>query len=225
MAELLVPDWPCSVILVTFLMSSLEEIRAAWISAICGRNLSNIVAVYFGLLMYATFYDCDPITTKVAKGRDQIVPLFVMKTLGQYPGLSGIFVAGVFSAALSTISSALNAMSAVVLEDFCKTLIKKPLTERQKIIIMKSVVIVFGVFGGSLAFFMDKLGTIVQLTFTIGTLTDGPSLGMFVMGLFMPWIKLQRRLLFVSTFLYVERSPVLCCNGSSWLGGHLLYRG
>ncbi|XP_068083196.1 sodium-coupled monocarboxylate transporter 1 [Anabrus simplex] len=165
--------------------------QAAWISNICGRILCNLVAVYVGLLMYATFYDCDPITTKVAKGRDQIVPLFVMKTLGQYPGLPGIFVAGVFSAALSTVSSALNAMSAVVLEDFCKTLIKKPLTERQKIIIMKSVVIIFGVFAGSLAIFMDRLGTVLQMTLTIGTIIDGPSLGMFVMGLFLPWVKIQ----------------------------------
>lgn len=41
------------------------------------------------------------------------VPLLVMTVLGEYPGLCGTFMAGVFSAALSSLSTALNSMSAV----------------------------------------------------------------------------------------------------------------
>lgn len=55
---------------------------------------------YCGLLIYATYHDCDPLTTKLAKAKDQLLPLLVMDILGNYPGLPGLFVAGVFSAAL-----------------------------------------------------------------------------------------------------------------------------
>lgn len=54
-----------------------------------------------------------------------------METLGDFPGLPGLFVAGVFSAALSSLSTGLNSMSAVILEDFFKPYSSKPLTEKQ----------------------------------------------------------------------------------------------
>lgn len=37
---------------------------------------------------------------QLARAKDQVLPLLVMETLGMYPGLPGLFVAGVFSAAL-----------------------------------------------------------------------------------------------------------------------------
>jgi sodium-coupled monocarboxylate transporter 8/12 len=36
------------------------------------------------------------------------------------PGLAGFFVAGIFSASLSTVSSAINSLAAVTLEDYIK---------------------------------------------------------------------------------------------------------
>jgi len=58
------------------------------------------LTLYTGLLAYAMYYDCDPLTTKLASNRDQILPLMVMEILGMFPGLPGLFVAGIFSASL-----------------------------------------------------------------------------------------------------------------------------
>lgn len=52
--------------------------------------------------------------------RDQLMPLFVVETMGDLPGLSGLFVAGIFSASLSTVSACLNSLAAVTLEDYIK---------------------------------------------------------------------------------------------------------
>ena len=99
---------------------------------------------YNGLLIFATYYDCDPLTTKLAKAKDQLLPLLVMDILKDLPGLPGIFIAGVFSAALSSLSTAMNSMAAVVLEDFYKPYTKKPLTERQTNYIMRGTVVIMG---------------------------------------------------------------------------------
>lgn len=48
------------------------------------------------------------------------MPYYVVDTMGYIPGLSGIFVAGIFSAALSTVSAALNSLAAVTVEDYYK---------------------------------------------------------------------------------------------------------
>lgn len=77
----------------------LAEIRALWLF-IAGTLTLIICCSYCGLLIYATYHDCDPLTTKLAKAKDQLLPLLVMRLFGDYPGLPGLFVSGVFSAAL-----------------------------------------------------------------------------------------------------------------------------
>lgn len=112
-----------------------------------------------------------------------------MEILGEYPGLPGLFVAGVFSAALSSLSTGLNSMSAVMLEDFFKSFAKKPLTERQTALIMRFVVIIFGAICVSLVFVVEKLGTVLQLTITLSSVANGPLLGIFTAGVMVPWIE------------------------------------
>lgn len=48
------------------------------------------------------------------------MPYYVIDSMGSYPGVSGLFVAGIFSAALSTISAALNSLAAITMEDYHK---------------------------------------------------------------------------------------------------------
>ena len=50
----------------------------------------------------------------------QLMPLYVVDTMKHMPGLSGLFVAGIFSGSLSTVSSAVNSLAAVTLEDYLK---------------------------------------------------------------------------------------------------------
>ncbi|KAK7862023.1 hypothetical protein R5R35_002161 [Gryllus longicercus] len=163
--------------------------RASVCIFVLGALFLIFTCCYSGLLIYATYYDCDPLTTKLAAAKDQLLPLLVMRTLGQWPGLPGCFVAGVFSAALSSMSTAMNSMAAVVLEDFYKTFFaKKPLTDRQTNVLMKTVVVVTGVVCVSLVFVVEKLGSILQLSMSLGAMTNGPALGIFTMGLFLPWV-------------------------------------
>lgn len=48
------------------------------------------------------------------------MPLYVVDVMSNMPGLPGLFVAGIFSAGLSTISAAMNSLAAVTLEDYIK---------------------------------------------------------------------------------------------------------
>lgn len=50
------------------------------------------------------------------------MPLFVVDAMGSFPGLPGIFVSGIFSASLSSVSAAVNSLAAVTLEDYIKVL-------------------------------------------------------------------------------------------------------
>lgn len=58
------------------------------------------LSCYTGLVIYATFASCDPLTTGAIRKSDQLLPYFVMTITGSIPALPGIFMSGVFSAAL-----------------------------------------------------------------------------------------------------------------------------
>ncbi|XP_055538986.1 sodium-coupled monocarboxylate transporter 1 [Wyeomyia smithii] len=162
--------------------------KALWIFVV-GVCLVMSLCSYCGLLIYATYQKCDPLTTKLAKAKDQLLPLFVMDILGELPGLPGLFVAGVFSAALSSLSTCLNSMSAVILEDFVKPFVKKPLSQRAINWIMRSVVVGVGALCAALVFVVEKMGTVLQLTMSLEAITNGPLLGTFTLGILVPWVE------------------------------------
>lgn len=111
-----------------------------------------------------------------------------MDILGDLPGLSGVFVAGIFSAALSSLSTCLNSMSAVILEDFVKPFTTSPLNMRAINWILRSVVVIVGLICLILVGIVEKMGTVLQLTMSLEAITNGPLLGIFTIGILMPWI-------------------------------------
>lgn len=191
-------------------LPNLKSMKKAALFYIIGIVLILSMCCYIGLLIYATFHDCDPLTTKLAATNDQLLPLLAMHVLGKFPGLTGLFIAGIFSAALSSMSTALNAMSAVVLEDFYKPFFKKALTEQGTMILIKSVVFILGIACIGLVFIVEHLGNILQVAISLTTIGEGPLFGIFIMGLLIPWVTSTGALiggitgLLIMTFLNIQ---------------------
>ena len=53
----------------------------------------------------------------VVPKRDAIIPLFVLQEFVDYPGVAGLFISCLFSGALSTLDSTMNALAAVTWEE------------------------------------------------------------------------------------------------------------
>jgi sodium-coupled monocarboxylate transporter 8/12 len=58
--------------------------------------------------------------------------------LGRFPGLTGLFIAGVLSASLSTISSGVNSIATVILEDIYKRISpEKSMSDKKQALVSK----------------------------------------------------------------------------------------
>lgn len=115
---------------------------------------------------------------------DQIFPRFVADALPT--GLAGLVIAGILAAAMSTISSSINALASAVTHDFYA-----PLTGRTDPVHLMKVgrtVSVFwglGLMGGALAFYRYAYGTdtpVVVLALSIASVTYGALLGTYLLA-------------------------------------------
>ncbi|KAI9564252.1 hypothetical protein GHT06_007990 [Daphnia sinensis] len=153
-------------------------------------NMAFVCGIIFlcgivGLVMYANYFDCDPLTSQIINKADQILPFYVMDVLGDYPGLPGLFVAGVLSGALSTISSVLNAVALVVYEDFVRPFFPN-LPDQTATRLVKGVSLLFSGLSFSMVFLVAQVKTILDATVSFDGAVAGSILGVFTLGIFVP---------------------------------------
>ncbi|XP_059477404.1 sodium-coupled monocarboxylate transporter 2-like [Neocloeon triangulifer] len=168
-------------------MPTMKQAKTAILILTCGIFTIVSMCCYSGLVVYAAFHDCDPMLRGLVKKSDQILPYFVTQMGKSIPGLPGLFVAGVFSAALSSMSTGLNSITAVFYEDFVKPSVKKPWSEAKASFVMKVVVFVVGTICVGNVFFVERLGAAIQVVKSMSGITAGALLGTFSLGLFFPW--------------------------------------
>ncbi|KAB0798657.1 hypothetical protein PPYR_09650 [Photinus pyralis] len=160
--------------------------QALWLQfpIIVGLNLCTSLS---GLAIYARYYDCDPVSNGSITSSDQLMPYYVVDSTGHIPGLSGLFVAGIFSGSLSSLSSSLNCLAAVTLEDYLKPVYHKLTgshpTDSQLSFYSKAISFGGGIICIGFAFLAQLLGGVLQAALTVIGILGGPLLGIFTLGM------------------------------------------
>ncbi|KAB0798597.1 hypothetical protein PPYR_09590 [Photinus pyralis] len=167
-------------------MPTLRSARVTLFILMFGLVFLITMCCYMGLVIFASYHKCDPITRGYIAKSDQLLPYFVMTIATAMPGLPGLFVSGVFSAALSSMSTGLNSMTGVIFEDLIKPRMKTPLSEVKASFIMKVMVVIIGSICVGLVFVVEKMGALIQASGSMGAITAGPLLGIFTLGMFFP---------------------------------------
>nr|XP_054748056.1 sodium-coupled monocarboxylate transporter 2-like [Lytechinus pictus] len=166
---------------------SIQRAKVAILIATFGMIAVQLLPHIVGVVMYANYAGCDPKLHGVVESYDQMMPYFIMDLFGSMPGLPGLLTSAVFSAALSTISSGLNALAAVAGEDIVKS-IWPDITDKRYTWVTKGLAIVFGVISMCSALLASQMGAILQFSMNIFGMFGGPVLGLFSCGMFFPWI-------------------------------------
>lgn len=150
----------------------------------------SLTTSFSGLVIYWYYQKCDPLLAGRITVRDQNMPIYIIDALGHLPGVAGLFVAGIFSASLSTVSTALNSLSAITLEDYFKNIYllikKKPFvaSENSSALPSKILATLYGFACIGVAFLMQNLGGVLQASLIIFGVVGGPLLAVFTLGMF-----------------------------------------
>nr|CAI5820559.1 unnamed protein product [Callosobruchus analis] len=158
--------------------------KTVWLYCL-GMISVKTLSVLSGLIMAARYSECDPFLTNKIKKKDQLFPYYVLDVAGNIPGVSGAFIAGIFTASLSSLSANLNSLAGTIYEDFLKSFLTKK-GKNNAGVTLKILVVIIGVISTSLVYVVEKMGGLLSLSIGLGSMAHGPLLGMFVLGLLFP---------------------------------------
>ncbi|MFK8267598.1 sodium:solute symporter family transporter [Capnocytophaga cynodegmi] len=168
-------------------MSTVNEkatAKSIWLNGIVSVPVS-ILFFLLGTGLFA-FYKSNPEQMSITDPNiDSIFPQFLVS---QMPvGLSGLLIASIFAAAMSTLSSNINSVSAVITSDFYKSLFKNTSFKQQMIVARWSGVII-GLLGTGMAIVLATWNIASlwdQFNTFLGLLTSGLG-ALFILGIFFP---------------------------------------
>ncbi|KAF7231564.1 transcript variant X2 [Nothobranchius furzeri] len=162
-----------------------EAVMSCYVVFPC-QQIVLCLGCLMGLVMFARYGEDSPLDKGYVKTNDQMVLYFVMDVFRNLPGLPGLFVACLFSGALSTISSAFNSLATVTMEDLIKPHFPN-MTETKATFLSKGLALVYGLVCLAMAYIASIMGSVLQAAFSIFGMMGGPLLGLFCLGMFFPW--------------------------------------
>ena len=110
------------------------------------------------------------------------VPLYMINSLPV--GLVGLSMVALFAAAMSSLDSVINSLSATTMEDFVRRYHGSGWSEHQELVYSRSITAAWGVITLIMAFYVgDIADTVLEAINQIGSLANGSILAVFALGL------------------------------------------
>uniref|UniRef100_A0A3P8SUL4 Solute carrier family 5 member 8 n=1 Tax=Amphiprion percula TaxID=161767 RepID=A0A3P8SUL4_AMPPE len=162
---------------------SVTHARVAMYINLLGLICIMLSSVFAGFCLYSVYKNCDPLTAGLVSASDQMMPYLVMDIMKGYPGLPGLYFAGVYSGTLSTVSCTINSLTAVTLVDLIKpytTLSTKHLSILSKG--LKKIIICVRCF-----FDTELVYSFTQAVVIVSGIIQGPMFGVFTLGVLCPF--------------------------------------
>ena len=184
-------------------------------SALGGGLLYVPVSLLFfligtGLFVYYQVHDgALPAEFSETGMSDRVFPYFIVHVMP--PGLTGLLIASIFAAGMSTISTSLNSSATVILNDYFKRF-KKDLPESQsvKILYVSSALISF--FGIAISFILIRAESALSVWWNLSGIFSGGMLGIFLLGYLSGRTRKLPAIIAVAlgllTIIYMSLSPV-----------------
>jgi SSS family solute:Na+ symporter len=155
--------------------------RGVWMNGIISVP-GGLVFFLLGSCLYV-FFKARPELLDVSMQNDQVFPLFIARELPQ--GISGLVIAGIFAASMSSLDSSMHSVSTAITVDFYRRF-KPDVSDHHCLIVARRIVLVVGVLAvlvacalvrydiKSLYFFFQKI---------LGLVSSG-LVGIFILGIF-----------------------------------------
>jgi len=161
--------------------------RAARKSALMAIGIAStffLLAVFLGVVGRAIFISGtasgEVMRDLVLGGNNMVIPTTALALGGKW--LLGLVIAGAFAAIFSNLSGLFITSSGALAHDLYATIMKKDITQKQRVIAAKVSIVILGIIYGALGLLVKdaSIGHLVALAFTVAASTFTP---IFILGI------------------------------------------
>jgi solute:Na+ symporter, SSS family len=156
------------------------EAQGALLLGVGAGAIGVILSLLLGVFLFV-FYEHHPGALPAELTPDQVMPHFVNTEVP--PVLTGLLVAAVFAAAMSSLDSALNSLSAALTVDFLARF-RSGVSEAHRLAFAKVVVVTAGILGIVIGIYSSRTeAALIDLILTFMGYFAGGLLGLFLLGM------------------------------------------
>jgi SSS family solute:Na+ symporter len=162
--------------------SDREARRSLWLGGLSYVPLSLVFfLIGTALFVFYTIYPERLAAEFRAPGKsDSVFPFFIVTELPV--GVTGLLIAAIFAAAMSTIATSLNSSATLLLTDYYRRYVNKTATERQSVAVLYLGTILWGILGTLIALAMSRVPSALDAWWTLSGIFGGGMLGLFLLG-------------------------------------------
>ena len=125
-------------------------------------------------------------SSSLVVGADRLFPRYVM--LGLPAGMTGVVIAAVLAAAMSSLSAGMNSSASVITEDFIARFRPTPLTDAERMKLARYISIAIGIVVIVLSLIVSHIpGNLFDLCYKAVNLVVAPLFILFFLAMFVPW--------------------------------------
>lgn len=161
--------------------SDREARKSVWLG---GLLYVPVSAVFFfigtGLFTYYTVWP-ERLPAEIAAEPDRVFPWFIVTELPA--GVTGLLIAAVFAAAMSTVSTSLNSSATIILKDYYQRFVNRDAEERTAMRFILIVTVIWGGLGMVIALAMTQVRSALDAWWSLAGIFSGGMLGLFLLGI------------------------------------------
>jgi SSS family transporter len=166
---------------------SLKDARQAFIVNAAGDALWMFALSFVGLALFA-YFQAHALPEDFAT--DKILPYFMSLTFP--PGIVGLVIASIMAASLSSVDSAINSCTSVVVIDIYRRLILGLETSHENseggggrdVLVSRVATVAFGIIGTILAMNVSRIGSLLEIANKLINAFAGPLFGIYILAMF-----------------------------------------
>ncbi|KJF45723.1 sodium:solute symporter [Draconibacterium sediminis] len=146
----------------------------------------SLLFLFIGTALF-TYYTANPGLLPADTPADKVFPFFIVN--GLPTGLTGLLIASVFAAGMSTISTSVNSSATVILNDYFKLSADDENSDKKSMKILYSSSFIFSVLSIAIAIAMINVQSALEAWWKLASIFSGGMLGLFLLGYFSKKVK------------------------------------
>lgn len=162
---------------------SLKEVQKALMFNGLARFPVTLAYCFMGLIIGTFAFSNPEFLNLIPEDKpDQMVPIFIINYLPH--GVIGLLLVAILAAAMSSLSSAINSLSAATMEDLLPRFRKEPIKDEDQLKYSKWLTIFWGVICIVIAFNAGNIAdTVIEAINKVGSAFYGPIVATFILAI------------------------------------------